>query len=141
MRKNNTLCLLTAGLMGLNNVLAAAVVSNSAPSAPFDQGLLACWPLNDGKGDTAADISTNGNNGHITSPCWVNVKSENMLFFVPGKGTMASGYVGTLDQGMTMSAWFFTSSTAEQTIVQRNGWENRILIGYGKLNATLKLFG
>jgi len=126
---------------GLSCAPAANAPANSVPAKISDEGLLACWALDDGKGDAAQDLSGKGNHGKITSPNWVDIASRKNLLFVPCQGAKVSAAIGTVDKGLTMEAWFFTSSTGTHSIIQRGGWQNRLLIANGKVEATIQLLG
>jgi hypothetical protein len=91
-------------------------------------GLVGYWPLNEGTGTTAYDMSGNGNNGS-----W-NGSTTNGSYYTAGKvgpwaGTfdgstdaITIGTVSVLNPGtITVAAWIYPKSSSLGTVVARNG--------------------
>jgi len=99
----------------------------------------AYWPLDEGKGNVATDISARKTDGKIYLPHWMNIEFNNLLLFSNKHRTKVVAGIETPVREFAMSAWFFTPSTGTQTIIQRKGWRNRILLEEGRLSATFDL--
>ena len=85
------------------------------PANPINRGLVAWWPLNEGGGIRANDISGKGNIGNLSgSAKWAGGMNSNGVYFdaVSSEVTTTTNY-GTCASlvTMTLSAWVNTSDT------------------------------
>ncbi len=72
-----------------------------------ERGLVACWPLDEGSGNTATDISGHGNDGKIYGAQWVDYGRGSVLQFDGMDDWVNCGSPKELDVrgSMTLSAW------------------------------------
>jgi hypothetical protein len=92
-------------------IVMPAGVSASAVKSVSNSGLVGYWPLNDGAGSKANDMSGSGNNGTlIHSPTWENGKLGKALLlnnsnsYVSVPSVQALKYVGG---NMTLETWIY----------------------------------
>ncbi len=108
-----------------------------------NSGLVGYWPLNDGAGTKANDMSGKGNIGTISgTPSWVNGRFNKALSFDGSTNYIQAGPTPALTKNgtYTFSAWLKSSTIGTQTIFQsspscidRNGAAlsgNTLLFGY-----------
>ncbi len=88
--------------VGAFNYVSGTLMSNSNTNA----GLSAYWPLNDGQGATAADMSGNGNTGRLYGGQWVttpdfalSLNGVNQFVLVPESTSLELG------NSLTVSFW------------------------------------
>lgn len=81
--------------MGRISSAGAVEVKNLPADKTLHKGLLVHWPLNEGEGSVAHDVSGNGRNGKIFDASWV----ENKAAGVPGGKGVSSKPVKVLGRG------------------------------------------
>ncbi len=94
-------------------IVIPAGVSASAVKSVSNSGLVGYWPLNDGAGSKANDMSGNRNIGTLTgSPTWVAGRVGKALSFAGGMYvSVPSNDVLTIQGNFTLSVWIKTSNT------------------------------
>ena len=98
MKKNLFLLVVAVGLMA-----ATAVGEN------ITDGLIGYWPMDEGTGSTAADMSTNNNDGTISGAGWTAGKFGNALNFDGNNDYVNCGNDASLKPtSVTVSAWIKT---------------------------------
>lgn len=92
-----------------------------APPAPVD-GLMAHWPLDDGLGTTAADVSGRGIQGRLFgNPTWSSGKLQGGLAF-DGSGDHIDAGLGAAvvgKGGFAVAAWVRSSASRDQVVIQQ----------------------
>jgi hypothetical protein len=100
-------------------------LTTTVANADIADGLVAYWPLNEGKGATTSDLSGNGNDGTLNGgPIWVDGKFGGALDFDGTDDHVDCGNPSILDFGtsnFTVSAWIKTTNAAGETIFGNGG--------------------
>jgi hypothetical protein len=140
-----------ATVAGDNGAVFRVAVSNSAGSVTTTTasltvtistaGLLAYWPLDDGTGLTAADVSGNHNTGTITNGVWRTGKVGGCLSF-SGNGMVNAGNAAILapTNGISVACWIKTGQAASATtsVLRHNGHFTGLQLGTdGTAHATV----
>lgn len=83
-------------------------MKRTAVTLPSRQGLIGYWPMNEGAGTKAEDMSGNGSHGNFSgSPAWVSGKRSNALSFGGGSDHLIVSdqpVLGNMAQ-LTISSW------------------------------------
>ena len=117
---------LSASVLVLFYVCAAGPVHG-------EEGLVAHWPLNEGKGIVATDISGGGNHGRIIGARWDKDGERNALRFDGENDYILVGKPAALDiRGpVTLSAWVFLDALPDAEVcVLGKGWYSYTLNAY-----------
>lgn len=91
---------------------------------PSNLGLVGYWPMDDGGGAVAGDMSGNGNNGTITGGTWTNGKRGGALSFDGSSSKVIipnSSSLNISGSAITVSVWFKTSSLSGKKILLNKG--------------------
>ena len=91
-------------------------------SAELLDDAVGIWLFDEGKGDTAADTSGNGNDGVITGAKWAEGKFGGSLEFEPPHVVTVepSDSLNFKDQ-MTIATWVYMNKGVSDTAIRRNG--------------------
>ncbi len=94
-------------------VIAVALVVTPAMAVLTD-GLVAYWPLDDGSGATARDVSGNGQDGTVEGAVWVPSADAKVgtgaLRFDGQDDRISLGGMNVEGDGITIACWFFTDN-------------------------------
>jgi len=116
---------LKSKIFGILTCLTLITLSATFTMADLLEGLVAYWPLNEGKGVTAADLSGNGNPGTLDLPVWDKEgKFGSALNFDGVDDRVDCGNPEILDFGtsdFTISVWIKTTASAEISIFAKGG--------------------
>lgn len=87
-------------------------ISQAQGTGRLDSGLAGYWPLDNGSGTTATDLSVNGNNGTVPNSWTTGQVGGAVSFDGTTSMTVAAG-TGVIDakQDVTLSAWVYPRST------------------------------
>lgn len=91
-------------------------------SAELLDDAVGIWLFDEGKGNTAADTSGNGNDGAITGAKWAEGKFGGALEFEPPHVVTVepSDSINFTDQ-MTIATWVYMNKGVSDTAIRRNG--------------------
>ena len=91
-------------------------------SAELLDDAVGIWLFDEGKGNTAADTSGNGNDGAITGAKWAEGKFGGALEFEPPHVVTVepSDSINFKDQ-MTIATWVYMNKGVSDTAIRRNG--------------------
>ncbi len=93
--------------------------TNSSVSQPqgtgrLDSGLAGYWPLDNGSGTSATDVSTNGNTGTLTNgPTWTTGQIGSAVTFDGTDDHISTAAATVTRFPLTVSAWFKTSNATD----------------------------
>ena len=106
------LIVVMSGLCILTNPLAAELLDDA----------VGIWLFDEGKGNTAADTSGNGNDGAITGAKWAEGKFGGALEFEPPHVVTVepSDSINFKNQ-MTIATWVYMNKGVSDTAIRRNG--------------------
>ena len=106
------LIVVMSGLCILTNPLSAELLDDA----------VGIWLFDEGKGNTAADTSGNGNDGAITGAKWAEGKFGGALEFEPPHVVTVepSDSINFKDQ-MTIATWVYMNKGVSDTAIRRNG--------------------
>ena len=77
------------------------------------KGLVGCWLMNEGSGNTVQDLSGNGHHGVSTAPVWATGKYGSAINPSANNGSFLTDvYTGNYDNGLTVIAWVKPSTIA-----------------------------
>ena len=97
----------------VSTAAAAALTLSVAVGADFSDGLVLYFPLDEGAGDTANDVSEYGHHGVIDNPSWTDGKFNGALAFA-GPDSASFITVESSDNlnvnEMTFMAWIYSNS-------------------------------
>lgn len=88
--------------------------SQAQGTGRLDSGLAGYWPLDNGSGTTATDVSTNGNNGTLTNgPTWTTGQIGSAVDFDGTNDYINAGTDASLvfTSKRTLSAWIYIDGT------------------------------
>ena len=92
------------------------IIANLSIANVAEDGLVAYWPFDEGKGKEAIDVTGNGHDGEFNGkPKWVEGKFETALEFngVDDHVIVADDPAFAIEENITLMAWF--SPTDELT--------------------------
>ena len=103
-------------------IISSLCVATNPLSAELLDDAVGIWLFDEGKGNTAADTSGNGNDGAITGAKWAEGKFGGALEFEPP-------HVVTVDPAdslnfqdqMTVATWVYMNKGVSDTAIRRNG--------------------
>jgi hypothetical protein len=112
------------------------------PDHPLNRGLVGCWLFNEGGGNTAFDLSGNGNHGTLTNgPAWVGDPQFRQALSFDGstsKGYIDCGTGQTLDltAQFTICGWARYTNVSNpryQPIFRKGPWRYSLDVQEGKV--------
>lgn len=103
-------------------IIGILCVATSPLSAELLDDAAGIWLFDEGKGNTAADTSGNGNDGAITGAKWAEGKFGGALEFEPPHVVTIepSDSINFKDQ-MTIATWVYMNKGVSDTAIRRNG--------------------
>ena len=103
-------------------ILGILCVATNSLSAELLDDAVGIWLFDEGKGNTAADTSGNGNDGAITGAKWAEGKFGGALEFEPPHVVTVepSDSINFKDQ-MTIATWVYMNKGVSDTAIRRNG--------------------
>ncbi|RKU22545.1 hypothetical protein C6500_03325 [Candidatus Poribacteria bacterium] len=103
-------------------IVGGLCVATNPLSAELLDDAVGIWLFDEGKGNTAADTSGNGNDGAITGAKWVEGKFGGALEFEPPHVVTVepSDSINFKDQ-MTIATWVYMNKGVSDTAIRRNG--------------------
>jgi len=106
------------GVLGLTLILGLLIGAGNS-SAAEEKGLVAHWPMDEGKGNVIKDASGNGHNGMIKGAAWADGRFGKCLAF------------GGLDDWVDCGEVFTESSVKTFTVslwIKFNAWQNGVTV-------------
>ena len=103
-------------------IIGSLCVAVNPLSAELLDDAVGIWLFDEGKGNTAADTSGNGNDGAITGAKWAEGKFGGALEFEPPHVVTVepSDSINFKDQ-MTIATWVYMNKGVSDTAIRRNG--------------------
>ena len=103
-------------------IIGSLCVAVNPLSAELLDDAVGIWLFDEGKGNTAADTSGNGNDGAITGAKWAEGKFGGALEFEPPHVVTVepSDSLNFKDQ-MTIATWVYMNKGVSDTAIRRNG--------------------
>ena len=103
-------------------VMSGLCVATNPLSAELLDDAVGIWLFDEGKGNTAADTSGNGNDGAIAGAKWAEGKFGGALEFEPPHVVTVepSDSINFKDQ-MTIATWVYMNKGVSDTAIRRNG--------------------
>ena len=103
-------------------IIGILCVAVNPLSAELLDDAVGIWLFDEGKGNTAADTSGNGNDGAITGAKWAEGKFGGALEFEPPHVVTVepSDSINFKDQ-MTITTWVYMNKGVSDTAIRRNG--------------------
>lgn len=103
-------------------IVGGLCVATNPLSAELLDDAVGIWLFDEGKGNTAADTSGNGNDGAITGAKWAEGKFGGALEFEPPHVVTVepSDSINFKDQ-MTIATWVYMNKGVSDTAIRRNG--------------------
>ncbi len=103
-------------------IIGSLCVATNPLSAELLDDAVGIWLFDEGKGNTAADTSGNGNDGAITGAKWVEGKFGGALEFEPPHVVTVepSDSINFKNQ-MTIATWVYMNKGVSDTAIRRNG--------------------
>ena len=103
-------------------IIGILCVATTSLSAELLDDAVGIWLFDEGKGNTAADTSGNGNDGAITGAKWAEGKFGGALEFEPPHVVTVepSDSINFKDQ-MTIATWVYMNKGVSDTAIRRNG--------------------
>ena len=103
-------------------IIGSLCVAATPISAELLDDAVGIWLFDEGKGNTAADTSGNGNEGAITGAKWAEGKFGGALEFEPPHVVTVepSDSINFKDQ-MTIATWVYMNKGVSDTAIRRNG--------------------
>lgn len=145
-----------SGVKVWNHVLTPSEISyeysSSSQNYPIlNNSKIAYWPFNEGSGQTAFDMTMNGNNGRLGSttttdssdPSWVDGISGKALKFdgINDYVDCGDSLAGTILNAFTIEAWVKPYSLSEETFIFYDGGDGEIFfncVDYANVSIGIK---
>lgn len=144
----------TFGTVLFAGILVLALSTVVFAAGNLDSAVVLYYNFDEGNGDTATDLSGNGNDGVITGANWVNGKYKGALEFDGAGAHVEVAASPTLDltDGVTLMAWIYKSEILPanngETIISKKqsgayclevgGWNNAVP---EKLDSEMRISG
>lgn len=119
-------------------VLAWALTPNQKPNLgdrinwgdPITKGLVGCWLMNEGSGNTVYDLSGSGNNGTVTGATWTGSTFGPCLSFDGSSkvGSRVRFPAITINVAYTVILWSSTADAAQRMMCQVAGSGDRFIV-------------